>query len=75
VGKAGISHYNNLEEAEAIAWNWWLDKIMDHTRTVSRNDGIAASFCTKFCPGSMASSFCFASLAVGGFCLPLVLHL
>jgi hypothetical protein len=35
--------YNNLEEAEAIAWNWWLDKIMDHTRTVSRNDGIAAA--------------------------------
>lgn len=35
--------YNNLEEAEAIAWNWWLDRIMDHTRTVSQNNEIAAA--------------------------------
>lgn len=35
--------YKKLADAKAIAWNWWLDKIMDHTRTVSRNDGIAAA--------------------------------
>lgn len=32
--------YDALPHDKAIAWNWWLDKLMDHVRIVARNDGI-----------------------------------
>lgn len=35
--------YMDLKEAKMIAWNVWLDKLMDHIRTESCNNGIAAA--------------------------------
>lgn len=35
--------YTSLSDAEAFAWNLWLDKLTDHVKTVSRCDGIKAA--------------------------------
>lgn len=39
------ARYNSLGvgTAKAIAWNLWLEKLMDHVRTVSHYEGIAAA--------------------------------
>lgn len=56
-----LRKYRELADAKAIAWNWWLDKIMDHTRTVSHNDGVAAAAnnlvtCPLTCPLTVNAS-------------------
>lgn len=35
--------YEGLAEAEAFAWNLWLDKLTDHVKTVARQGGIIAA--------------------------------
>ena len=35
--------YKGLPYAEACAWNLWLDKLMDHVKTVARQEGTVAA--------------------------------
>lgn len=35
--------YIHLSKTREYAWNLWLDKLMDHVKTVSRREGIVAA--------------------------------